>query len=129
MDVFWGIPNGVFPCPWRLTAYSGTPAGPGPGRTIPLPRPAELALQHPLRTGLVRLELMDEDEGVLLGVMRKLLIACCESEGGLAEVQVLAELLGDTKPRASARGPKQNEARAQNAPEKSNLPCGFGSCV
>jgi len=37
---------------------------------------------------------MDEDEGVLLGVMRKLLIACCESEGGLAEVQVLAELLG-----------------------------------
>lgn len=94
MDVFWGIPNGVFPCPWRLTAYSGTPAGPGPGRTIPLPRPAELALQHPLRTGLMRLELMDEDEGVLLGVMRKLLIACCESEGGLAEVQVLAELLG-----------------------------------
>ena len=118
MDVFWGIPNGVFPCPWRLTAYSGTPAGPGPGRTIPLPRPAELALQHPLRTGLMRLELMDEDEGVLLGVMRKLLIACYESEGGLAEVQVLAELLGDTKPRASARGPKQKEARAQNAPEK-----------
>jgi hypothetical protein len=128
VDVFWGIPNGVFPCPWRLTAYSGTPAGPGPGRTIPLPRPAELALQHPLRTGLMRLELMDEDEGVLLGVMRKLLIACCESEGGLAEVQVLAELLGDTKPRASARGPKQKEARAQNAPE-SYLPCGFGSCV
>jgi hypothetical protein len=129
VDVFWGIPNGVFPCPWRLTAYSGTPAGPGPGRTIPLPRPAELALQHPLRTGLMRLELMDEDEGVLLGVMRKLLIACYESEGGLAEVQVLAELLGDTKPRASARGPKQKEARAQNAPEKGNLPCGFGSCV
>ena len=118
MDVFWGIPNGVFPCPWRLTAYSGTPAGPGPGRTIPLPRPAELALQHPLRTGLMRLELMDEDEGVLLGVMRKLLIACYESEGGLAEVQVLAELLGDAKPRASARGPKQKEAKAQNAPEK-----------
>ena len=68
-----------------MAAYSGTPAGPGPGRTIPLPRPAELALQHPLRTGLMRLELMDEDEGVLLGVMRKLLIACCESEGGLAE--------------------------------------------
>ena len=116
MDVFWGIPNGVFPCPWRLTAYSGTPAGPGPGRTIPLPRPAELALQHPLRTGLMRLELMDEDEGVLLGVMRKLLIACYESEGGLAEVQVLAELLGDAKPRASAWGPKQKEAKAQNAP-------------
>jgi hypothetical protein len=66
----------------------------------------------------MRLELMDEDEGVLLGVMRKLLIACCESEGGLAEVQVLAELLGDAKPRASARGPKQKEAKAQNAPEK-----------
>ena len=38
--------------------------------------------------------------------------------GGLAEVQVLAELLEDAKPRASARGPKQKEAKAQNAPEK-----------
>ena len=50
--------------------------------------------------------------------MRKLLIACYESEGGLAEVQVLAELLGDAKPRASARGPKQKEAKAQKAPGK-----------
>jgi hypothetical protein len=50
--------------------------------------------------------------------MRKLLIACYESEGGLAEVQVLAELLGDPKPRASARGPKQKEAKAQKAPER-----------
>ena len=100
-----------------LAAYSGPRLVLGRA-ALPLPRSAELALQHPLRTGLMRLELMDEDEGVLLGVMRKLLIACCESEGGLAEVQVLAELLGDTKPRASARGPKQKEARAQNAPEK-----------
>jgi hypothetical protein len=66
----------------------------------------------------MRLELMDEDEGVLFGVMRKLLIACYESEGGLAEVQVLAELPGDAKPRASARGPKQKEAKAQKAPGK-----------
>jgi hypothetical protein len=80
---------------------------------MPLPRPAELALRHPPRTGLMRLELMEE--GVILGVMRKLLIACYESDGRLAEVQVLAELLGDAKPRASARGPKKREAKAQKA--------------
>jgi hypothetical protein len=85
---------------------------------LPLPRPAELALRHPPRTGLMRLELMDEDEGALLEVMRKLLIAHCESEGGLAEVQVLAELLEDAKPRASARKPKKREAKAQKAPGK-----------
>jgi hypothetical protein len=70
-----------------------------------------------LQKRLIRLELMDEDEDILLGVMRKLLIAYYESEDGLAEVQVRAELLADAKTRASARKPK-HKAKAQKAPGK-----------
>jgi hypothetical protein len=49
-DVFWGILNGVFPCPWA--PYSGHRLVLGRA-ALPLPRSVELALRlrHPPRTG------------------------------------------------------------------------------